>query len=407
VDSIDALSVAIFFRTNMKVETPQILWHAEGDKKVAAALSSVSMIESGLNKEKVFTYVLASASGTATAIHLWKLEFPTVLKNTESSTIFESHTATKIEFMCALDRHEDAVTAVKFSPDGMHLATASENGGAVIVWSVPANMNLNNNGKHYWSTLSTTNTNTLSAHIALRNGDGVTDLSWSSDSKRFLASTLDSAVLVLENINFVSPKSAEWRTAYRGTNHHTHFVQGVAYDPCNVYLASQSSDRTVKVLIRKQTNKLKKSGNNDPQLRTDLKLEIMSKGKQLKYLYSNKNADEGAAAKKQHMFADESTLAAFVRRLDWTPDGAYLLVPAALHHNDNDNAVEFATLAFQRHCFDEPVKVFGGLDKVCTLCVLAVFSLVAQILLTDLEFTYNSAFHCGPLESSSISVAGV
>ena len=38
----------------------------------------------------------------------------------------------------------------------------------------------------------------------------------------------------------------------RNSTHHTHYVQGVAYDPLGVYVASQGSDRTVGVWSRKK-----------------------------------------------------------------------------------------------------------------------------------------------------------
>jgi hypothetical protein len=65
----------------------------------------------------------------------------------------------------------------------------------------------------------------------------------------------------------------------------------------------------------------------------------------------------------------ETTLESFVRRLKWTVDGAYLIVPAATWSLENDDtatttaASKFATLIYQRHKYEEPFKVLCGHDK--------------------------------------------
>ena len=105
---------------------------------------------------------------------------------------------------------------------------------------------------------------------------------------------------------------------------------------------------------------------------------------------------------KQYLFVSETTLESFVRRLSWTIDGAYLIVPAAtwtkpviIHHEymtstsstlnsspttspssgvvTNPTATTYATLIYQRHRFDEPWKVLGGLEKVRLIRLLSYF----------------------------------
>ena len=39
--------------------------------------------------------------------------------------------------------------------------------------------------------------------------------------------------------------------------------------------------------------------------------------------------------KQRHLFADESTVESFFRRLSWATDGAFLITPASLYHEDN------------------------------------------------------------------------
>lgn len=292
----------------MKVDTPQILWHSE-KKNLPAALTSVSLCESGIDSHCLAT------SGNSDSVHLWK--YP------------NCGSAQKIEFLCNLSRHEGPVNKVCFSNNGLFLATAGET-GYLIVWSVPASKRGNNHGQHFWTCVS--REQDLEVKIAFRNGEPLTDLSWSQDSKRLVLSSLDHSVIVLERSD-----SDEYRSIYRNSTLHTHFVQGVAYDPLGVYIASASSDRTVRVLNRKTSKKSKK-------------LDISMRSKQIKYFMDEE--------KKSYLFGDEATLESFCRRLAWTPDGGYLIVPGGLWNQ------RYSTMVFARHKFDQPATVLGGLEKV-------------------------------------------
>lgn len=368
----------------MKIETPQILWHAQ-EKGKAAALTSCDMLASGiaLNSQhgQHNTQMLATS---AAEIHLWKLQFDT------DSADGCAEIDTKIEFRCALLRHEGPVSCVKFSPDGLHLVSGSET-GSILVHSVPLNKRAKGNGRHFWSTV--TQENDLLVKIASRCGDGVTDLSWSSDSRRLLAGTVDHAVWVFE-VDTSPTSSSTWKTVYRNTSHHTHYCQGVAYDPLQAYLASMSSDRTIRILQRKLPKHCKKkilrstaNVNDDGTIQpsnaaetsqwlSENSLQVSAKTKQIKFqkasapvvenisttTNTNSDADDVNSTmnltSNKHYFCDESTLNSFFRRLAWTVDGAYLIAPAALHEQ------KYATLLFQRHQWEQPAKILAGLDKV-------------------------------------------
>jgi hypothetical protein len=462
----------------MKVETPQILWNSEEEKGINAALMSVSMLQSGIVDSNVGHYgnVMATAGNTQ-LINLWRVAFKETTSNSSSSTTTTAtspapgaeHTTaettetqhngnptkatnnstmshrfsskqqnnTKIDYVCSLTRHDGPVNTVAFSPDGLHLATAGDT-GSVIVWSVPVAMRGNNNGRHYWSTI--TREQDLTVKIVARSGEGVCDISWSADSKRFLAGTIDHSVFVVEDVSHSHNRKTDhavtvdsaWQVVYRNAMDHTHYVQGVAYDPAGVYLASMSSDRTVRVYPRKTPPKSKKkvlrpvsnatscgggttSSAVPPHqhaamvqdLLTESKLE-MAKSKLVKYRrtvvsttviaedgVTTGNSSTAAATggtditsqhqqpqqvvNKRHLYADESTLESFFRRLSWTTDGAFLITPAALWQPDTANSANstpttspYATYMFARHKFDEPYRVLAGLEKVrgcvCVCC---------------------------------------
>eukprot|EP00529_Nitzschia_sp_RCC80_P014459 CAMPEP_0113480046 /NCGR_PEP_ID=MMETSP0014_2-20120614/21648_1 /TAXON_ID=2857 /ORGANISM="Nitzschia sp." /LENGTH=752 /DNA_ID=CAMNT_0000373413 /DNA_START=257 /DNA_END=2515 /DNA_ORIENTATION=+ /assembly_acc=CAM_ASM_000159 len=454
----------------MKVETPQILWNSEPEKGKNAPLLSVDMIESGLSdvvssstsssassssssttssSSKDYSHVLVTA-GNATTINLWKVQFnggksgssndnnnnnnggnnnaDTTANNGSSGTsssfssspspsIFRKQTrpVNKIDFMMSLCRHDVAVNAVKFSPDGLHLVTAGDSGN-IVLWSVPVHKRGNNNGRHYWSEIK--KESDLSVRIISTHCEGVVDLSWSADSKRFVVGTIDSCLLIYEDknhaMNACSPethqKQSDWQQVYRNGEHGS-FVQGVSYDPLGVYVASMGSDRTVRVFPRKSPPKSKKkvlrpsnngSSNNNSrtslartvtpphdhqrfvsQLLTESKIEL-GKTKRIKQRTTIVDETTGQQT-KQKLFVDESNCESFFRRLSWTADGAFLVTPAALWHpadeekgdgkggeddksqptntSNSTNGPSFSTYVFARHRFDEPYKVLPGLEK--------------------------------------------
>jgi hypothetical protein len=207
-------------------------------------------------------------------------------------------------------------------------------------------------------------------------------------------------------------KESDWQLVFRN-GEHASFVQGVAYDPLGVYIASMGSDRTVRVFPRKFATKpsLKKKvlrPSNAPRtvsppqehqrlverLLTESKLEI---GKPKRIKQRLETLADGDTVVKQKLFCDESTCESFFRRLSWTTDGAYLVCPAALWHpnttgtgttgtdpqDQNNNAPpSFSTFLFARHRFDEPCKVLSGVEKVrLTLCVCSsVYQMLVLII---------------------------
>lgn len=363
----------------MKVETPQILWNSDGDKGKNAPLYSVALQESGVDTEGKYTHVLATAGNTST-INLWKVSFN---DNSSTTSIFQKSTKplTPIDYLTSLSRHDLPVNTVAFSPDGLHLVTAGE-AGSIILWSVPVTKRGGGNGRHYWATVS--KESDLAVRIVATHCEGVCDLSWSADSKRFCVGTIDSNVLIYEDKHYTTnqtapqQKESEWQLVFRN-GEHTAFVQGVAYDPLGVYIASMGSDRTVRVFPRKIPSKCKRkvlrpanaprtvSPPQDHQqevskLLTEHKLE-MTKTKRIQRHCVHVDA-EGAQI-KQRLFVDESTCESFFRRLSWTADGLFLITPCALWHQDqHDTTPSFSTYLFARHRFDEPYKVFPGLEKV-------------------------------------------
>ena len=373
----------------MKVETPQILWHngTDNEQNKNAPIFSISILESGIVASNKFGLVLATAGNHE--VNLWKLQIAPdgkeIYSKLDRNTPFRM---VKIELLTTLTRHDTTVNVVKFSPNGLHLATASDS-GSIIIYSVPPSKRGGGNGKHYWSSIETEHQ--LSLRI-ISGHDAIYDLDWSADSRRFVVGTLDHTLAIYEDDMFMtnsSPtdlhKESQWNCVYRNARDHTHYVQGVAMDPQGTYVASMSCDRTVRLYSRK-LNKKKKTN-------SDAKLEL-GKGKLIKY-YIPKQENELASsstgspstsvltteaiekAKRVPLFAEEAASESFFRRLAFTTDGAYLVTPAALW---NDKS---ATLMFRRHNYDTPCKVLPGHDKVRRLVLPGVSYSIASYALVS------------------------
>jgi chromatin assembly factor 1 subunit B len=418
--------------------------------------------------------------------------------NNSNNLTMNEHTG--IEHIVTLSRgtNERIINAVKFSPNGRYLVAAGDS-GTVVSYALPSSSissssNPMNNNLNYWTSIE--KETDLNMKMLFNHSDDVMDISWSADSKRFVVCSLDHTLTVWENYTThttgtttggggggggsnSSDDGNNWRSVHRSNKDHTHYIQGVTYDPKGVYLASMGSDRMVKVYTRKEisdrtlsaelakyeieenttvgrpeameeesgvdseerhgsrkgdggdkvgiireskllpglltnstfalqnkiktmkfltTSNGKSTGGKDHRTSvdssngtTDMLVDEKDKGDSLKST-SITNAASAAAAttKRHHMFADELTLGSFFRRLSFTTDGAFLVVPAALWHGMKSTIEEkdsgagggvghprsptsvssssmsessFCTYLFARHHFDQPYKVLTGLEK--------------------------------------------
>mmetsp|Transcript_4338 Transcript_4338/g.11909 ORF Transcript_4338/g.11909 Transcript_4338/m.11909 type:complete len:608 (-) Transcript_4338:154-1977(-) len=405
----------------MKVETPQILWNdseesssnprKKGSGALNAALYSTALLASGIPEP--FSHVLVTA-GNCSQINLWTvlLQPPSDDAKIQDETIFQ-HKATSLvssasnngsrglEYRCSLGRDNQAVNCVKFSPDGLHLAVGGD-GTNLQIYSVPMSKRGNGNGRHYWSQL-TQDCCDLTYRV-VNAAEGVTDLSWSADGQRILVASVDHSVCIVQRVE--EDRQDRWTVIYR-SQEHSHYVQGVAYDPKGAYLASMSNDRSVRVYSRKANAKIvkkvlkpikqqqmleKKAGQekcSSAETATESSEPLQSSTKNNSTSTPSISPDEACQewlanskfeigktrlirqTKAQEnvprhcWFADENTLGSFFRRLSWTADGHYLICPAALHRPDStqQKQQQHAVLVFARHNFDEPHKVLVGFEK--------------------------------------------
>lgn len=138
----------------------------------------------------------------------------------------------KVEYLSTLAKHTQAVNVVRWAPKGELLASAGDDGN-VILW-VPSE-----NHHPTFGTDGLEDKETWRAkHMCRSSGAEIYDLAWSPDGSYFIIGSMD---------NIARIYNAGTGTLVRQIAEHSHYVQGVAWDPLNEYIATQSSDRSVHI----------------------------------------------------------------------------------------------------------------------------------------------------------------
>lgn len=189
----------------------------------------------------------------------------------------------------SLSYHGSAVNILRFSPSGEQLASGAD-GGELVIWK----LHPTETGQT-WKVFKS-----LSFHRK-----DVLDLQWSADGAFLISGSVDNSSIIWD-VNKGS--------VHQILDSHCHYVQGVAWDPLGKYVASLSSDRTCCIYVNKPQTKTKGTE----------KMNYVCK-----HVITKAEQPTGGDSKsvKTHLFHDE-TLPSFFRRLAWSPDGSFLLVPA-------------------------------------------------------------------------------
>ncbi|KAG9297684.1 hypothetical protein G9A89_011199 [Geosiphon pyriformis] len=193
----------------MRVKPLQIHWHA--------TLPVYSADFEPFSKGR-----LATAGGDSN-VRMWK-----VVKYEKESP--------RIEFLSTLNRHTAPVNVVRFSPRGGVLASAGDDGN-VILW-IPAGQK---NPKHSLIGNSDGDSDdeieSWRAKTMLRGAlSDIYDLAWSPDAMHLITGSIDNTARIWNTHS---------ATCLYILADHSHYVQGVAWDPLGEYIATQSSDRSV------------------------------------------------------------------------------------------------------------------------------------------------------------------
>lgn len=312
----------------MKIYTPEISWHNR-DPIFSVDIQNKLFPQSESSDSP--SYRLATC-GNDTHIIIWKAE----LTRSGQSGAFK---LVNLDCLVDLTRHERSVNVVRFSPDvSVDMLAAGDDSNVIIIWKrfedqmeineVSPNKSFNQNqakspsNKVQDENINKNNIQEDEQPKIILNGfepeviakenwhpikvlrghlQDVSDLYWSPDGLKLISGSVDNSAIVWD--------------VFKGTklhifNEHKGFVQGVAWDPLNKYLATVSHDRDLR-LINVQTKKTVYRVN---KMQTE----------------NNKTT---------RLFYDD-TLRSFCRRLTFAPNGEFLVVPAGILEIHDDNKTE-------------------------------------------------------------------
>lgn len=281
--------------------------------------------------------------------------------DSEDSTANVLGSGLRVEYLATLTKHMKSVNCVRFSPSGEFLASAGDGkllfyalsviilsrvGGVVILWKQSETSPLQFNKafgddseeeddtdrKEFWR---------VAHQFRAMDGEDVYDLAWSPDGKYLIMGLTDNTAQIWDTLQAKCVKVLK---------DHQHFVQGVAWDPMDQFILTQSSDRSAKVCTMRSNGK---GGVNFYSLAKYSKLEAST---------STSNSTD-AATISYSIFHDE-TLVSFFRRPSFSPDGSLLCFPAGQRTPlTSKNSPHGIYLNLRNNLHKTPAAFIGGFEK--------------------------------------------
>ncbi|KKY19532.1 putative chromatin assembly factor 1 subunit [Phaeomoniella chlamydospora] len=159
----------------------------------------------------------------------------------------------KVTYLSTLIKHTQSVNVVRFCPKGEMLASAGDDGN-VLLWvpsEVPSSVigEDNSDDKETWRVKHMCRSTT---------GAEIYDLAWSPDGLHFITGGVDNTARIYNASTGeqISERIRNIANEFEGQlirqiAEHSHYVQGVAWDPLNEFIATQSSDRSVHIYALK------------------------------------------------------------------------------------------------------------------------------------------------------------
>lgn len=209
-----------------------------------------------------------------------------------------------------------APNVVKFSPMGTYMASAGVDDTASI-WDYKnryiemgkADM------EPRWGVLRC-----LRGHFS-----EISDVAWSRDEKYLATASIDNTAILWNVEKGVQVQRFEG---------HKNYVSGITIDPFFSYIITQSTDKTVKVMKNTESKNSAKFylKNNIFKRRCLLdeeeKLAVLDKEEEDEIFDSPALQQEKKLSVFSHrMFLDDSEVFSFSRRLEFSPDGSFFIVP--------------------------------------------------------------------------------
>ncbi|KAJ4951108.1 hypothetical protein NE237_027940 [Protea cynaroides] len=265
-------------------------------------------------------------------------------------------------YQSCLSYHGSSVNILRFSPPGEHLASGAD-GGELLIWKLHAT-----EAGQTWKVLKT----------LLFHRKDVLDLQWSTDGAYLISGSVDNSCIIWD---------ANKGSVHQILDGHLHYVQGVAWDPLGHYVASLSSDRTCRIYMNKPPAKMK----GLEKMNYVCQHVVSKAGQQL--------GDDNKTC-KNHLFHDE-TLPSFFRRLAWSPDGSFLLIPAGSYKFSSTSDSVNTAYIFPRKDLSRPAVQLPGATKpiVAVRFCPIVFQLLDSKSDTYFKLPYRVVFAIATLNS--------
>ncbi|KAF8795575.1 chromatin assembly factor 1 subunit B-like [Argiope bruennichi] len=282
----------------MKCQVPQISWHSR---------DPVLSIDFQPGKRNILR--LASG-GTDSHVLIWYVTY-------------QENKSIKIECASDLYRHNKSVNVVRFSPDGELLASGDDE-GAMFIWQLKERevqdtpKDEENINQEDWFPLKL-----LRGHL-----EDIYDVSWSADGNFLVSASMDNTSIIWDMQKFQKVHILSDSKGY---------VQGVSWDPLNSYVASLSSDRALRIY------------------------NINTKKTVYRIQRAPWTVTTEKGTMKARLFFDD-TLKSYFRRLSFTPDGEFLIVPSGILERDEEK-FQNTTYIFSRHALNKPVIQLPTGDK--------------------------------------------
>lgn len=194
----------------MEVKTLSIHWHDNN-----LPIYSIDIHPDAKNR----TWKLATAGGDNN-VRIWQMKYPESL-------------AVAVTYLSTLTKHTQAVNVVRFDPKGELLASAGDD-GTMLLWRLSDTVvrdfdaDPDDQAQESW----------VVKHACRNSSSEIYDLAWSPDSRYIIAGSMDNVTRIY---------NTQTGQCVKELAEHSHYVQGVTWDPKNEYLATQSADRSVHV----------------------------------------------------------------------------------------------------------------------------------------------------------------
>ncbi|XP_052566716.1 chromatin assembly factor 1 subunit B isoform X2 [Culex pipiens pallens] len=299
----------------MKCQIPEISWHNRDPVlSVDIQPKQVGSSNNSSSADKIDFRRLASG-GTDSHVLIWHMT-----QNAECGTI-------SLDLAADLTRHQRAVNAVRWSPNGELLASGDDE-SVIFIWKQKGETEVvnildttNEQDKETWLTMKI-----LRGHM-----EDVYDLCWSPNSMFLSSGSVDNTAMVWD---VTKGKSQHIFSDHKG------FVQGVAWDPKNQYLATLSTDRYFRVFDL-QTKK------------------VVTRNNKCGLPVPKGHALHGKTVRLYH----DDTLQTFFRRLTFSPDGNLIVTPSGVAEIEGVPKPLNTTYVYTRNSLKQPAMTLPSPDQ--------------------------------------------